>query len=147
MPTIELHKTLVITTPMTRLEYNRLRGWAVPEDENPEDNGYLIQDVQGNANVPGYEGYCSWKPETEMGDKYITLPGTIVDYQHPKPHVQRVLIELADLTARTAKLEAFFQTDTFKKTVPDAQKTLLYSQVSLHRKLIAVLTERIKLES
>lgn len=50
-------------TPMTRQEYGDLRGWTVPENENPEDAGYLIEQVDGGAaNVPGFSGYVSWCP-------------------------------------------------------------------------------------
>lgn len=33
----------VYGTPMTRGEYNRLRGWDVPKEENPDDAGYLVE--------------------------------------------------------------------------------------------------------
>ena len=32
-------------TPMTRADYNELRGWTLPKDENPEDDGFLLQSV------------------------------------------------------------------------------------------------------
>ena len=28
---------------MSRGEYNKLRGWEVPTDENPNDEGYLVE--------------------------------------------------------------------------------------------------------
>ena len=34
---------LVQARPMTRGAYNRYRGWEIPADENPEEEGYLIQ--------------------------------------------------------------------------------------------------------
>lgn len=50
--------------PMTRLTYNQLRGWTVPDDENPSDDGFLVEYVDGGkANVPGYSGYVSWSPK------------------------------------------------------------------------------------
>ena len=45
---------LVQARPMTRGAYNRYRGWEIPADENPEDEGYLIQ-------YP--DGYVSWSPK------------------------------------------------------------------------------------
>lgn len=49
--------------PMNRLDYNRLRGWEVPADENPEDAGYLVENADGGApNVAGFDGYISWSP-------------------------------------------------------------------------------------
>ena len=49
---------------MDRLAYNVLRGWTVPDDENPADEGYLVEYVDGGkANVPGFDGYISWSPK------------------------------------------------------------------------------------
>ena len=36
---------LINAKPMNRAEYNALRGWAVPADENPDDAGYLVEYV------------------------------------------------------------------------------------------------------
>ena len=33
---------LVNMKPMTRQDYNDFRGWALPEDENGADEGYLV---------------------------------------------------------------------------------------------------------
>ena len=38
---------LVQARPMTRGAYNRYRGWEIPADENPEDEGYMIQYPDG----------------------------------------------------------------------------------------------------
>jgi len=49
--------------PMNRAEYNALRGWAVPADENPDDAGYLVEYIDGGkANHPDFAGYISWSP-------------------------------------------------------------------------------------
>lgn len=34
-------------TPMTRGEYNTYRGWTIPADEDPADDGYLMVDGSG----------------------------------------------------------------------------------------------------
>lgn len=55
---------LINAQPMTRQAYNDLRGWVVPADENPADEGYLVEYLDGGAaNVPGYAGYVSWSPK------------------------------------------------------------------------------------
>lgn len=55
---------LVNAKPMTRQEYNDLRGWTVPSDENPNDEGYLVEYVDGGkANHPDFAGYISWSPK------------------------------------------------------------------------------------
>ena len=49
---------------MTREEYNELRGWTVPADENPDDEGYLVEYVDGGEpNHPDFSGYISWSPK------------------------------------------------------------------------------------
>lgn len=35
--------------PMTRGDYNAYRGWSVPADENPLDEGYLTKDPDGHV--------------------------------------------------------------------------------------------------
>src|SRR5580658_3680320 len=54
---------LVNARPMTRQEYNDLRGWTLPEDENGSDTGYLVEYAdEQRPNVPGYDGYIPWSP-------------------------------------------------------------------------------------
>lgn len=54
----------VYAKPMTRQAYNDLRGWTVPSDENPNDEGYLVEYVDGgNPNHPDFKGYISWSPK------------------------------------------------------------------------------------
>ena len=49
---------------MTREEYNELRGWTVPADENPDDEGYLVEYVDGGKPChPDFAGYISWSPK------------------------------------------------------------------------------------
>lgn len=52
---------IIDAQPMTRGEYNRYRGWPIPADENPADNGYLIR-------YP--DGYESWSPEKQFDEAY-----------------------------------------------------------------------------
>ena len=50
--------------PMTRGEYNAYRGWEVPADENPADDGYLVEYLDGGkSNHPDHAGYISWSPK------------------------------------------------------------------------------------
>lgn len=50
--------------PMTRLEYNKFRGWELPSNENGADKGFLVEYVDGGqANTPEFKGYVSWSPE------------------------------------------------------------------------------------
>ena len=58
--------------PMTRGEYNALRGWFVPDDENPQDEGYLVEYIDGESNLVGFEGYVSWSPKQQFEGAYET---------------------------------------------------------------------------
>lgn len=62
---------LINATTMTRQEYNVLRGWSVPDDENPADEGYLVEYIDGGkANHPGFSGYISWSPKDIFDSAY-----------------------------------------------------------------------------
>jgi len=52
---------IIKATPMTRGEYNNYRGWDIPENENPEDEGYLVEYS---------DGYQSWSPEKQFEEAY-----------------------------------------------------------------------------
>ena len=67
---------LINARPMTRLAYNELRGWTLPADENPEDDGYLVEYMDGGqANHPGFTGYISWSPKDVFERAYRPTAG------------------------------------------------------------------------
>lgn len=45
---------IIQAEPMTRGAYNKYRGWTIPADESPYDDGYLVR-------YP--DGYESWSPK------------------------------------------------------------------------------------
>ena len=53
--------------PMNRLEYNNYRGWQIPLDEDPLENGYLVK-------YP--DGYESWSPEEQFELAYTEFDDT-----------------------------------------------------------------------
>lgn len=58
-------------TPMNRLEYNQLRGWGMPIDEDPKDEGYLVEYLDGGKpNHPDFAGYITWSPKREFEYSY-----------------------------------------------------------------------------
>jgi len=62
---------VIFPEPMTRKEYNDFRNWEVPEDENPDDEGYLVEDCDGGeSNVANREGYVSWSPKGVFDNSY-----------------------------------------------------------------------------
>lgn len=62
--------------PMNRKEYNDYRGWEVPEDENPNDKGFLVEYLDGGqSNHPSHEGYVSWSPKDVFERAYRKTSG------------------------------------------------------------------------
>lgn len=54
---------LVQAKPMTRRQYNEYRGWELPANENGDDDGFLVEYLDGGqANHPDHKGYISWSP-------------------------------------------------------------------------------------
>lgn len=63
-------------TPMSRAAYNLFRGWELPKDENGEDEGYLVEYVDGGqANTATYKGYVSWSPKDVFERAYKPTEG------------------------------------------------------------------------
>lgn len=66
----------VFARPMTRGDYNALRGWDVPADENPLDEGYLVEYIDGGtANHPDFPHYISWSPKDVFDRGYKEVAG------------------------------------------------------------------------
>lgn len=57
---------MVEAKPMTRGEYNKYRGWTIPANENPVDNGYLVRYS---------DGYESWSPQKQFEEAYRDCEG------------------------------------------------------------------------
>lgn len=61
----------VLATPMTRGKYNEYRGWQIPENEDPNEQGYLIEYVDGGKpNDDRHQGYISWSPKDVFERSY-----------------------------------------------------------------------------
>ena len=90
----------IMATPMTRGEYNALRGWEVPEGEDPTDLGYLVQYENGSkANAEGFDGYISWSPMKQFDEAY--KPSGTFD--------QRLLIEMEEITKKICKIDEYLR--------------------------------------
>ncbi len=61
---------------MNRAEYNTLRGWTLPADEDGADAGYLVEYLDGGKpNMAGFEGYVSWSPAEQFENAYRPTQG------------------------------------------------------------------------
>jgi len=64
-------------TPMNRLEYNNVRGWTLPADENGADEGYLVEYTDGGKpNTTTHAGYVSWSPKEQFDRAYVETDPT-----------------------------------------------------------------------
>jgi hypothetical protein len=62
---------LIAAEPMTRAQYNILRGWTLPANENGDDAGYLVEYLDGGKpNLEGFAGYVSWSPAEQFEKAY-----------------------------------------------------------------------------
>ena len=67
---------LINAVAMTRAEYNIFRGWQLPEDENGDDPGYLVEYLDGGKpNTQQYAGYVSWSPQEQFDKAYRPTEG------------------------------------------------------------------------
>jgi hypothetical protein len=67
---------MICSTPMTRLEWCRYRGWTLPADENGADEGYFVEYLDGGApNHPDHAGYISWSPKDVHDQAYRPVDG------------------------------------------------------------------------
>ena len=120
--------------PMSRGDYNAYRGWQAPADEDPTDEGYLVEYVDGGKpNDPRHVGYISWSPKDvfERSYKHVLLP-----------HEQRVVDEKAELDERREKLTAFYSTPIFHSLSESEQSRLMAQGVAM-RTYSEILGERI----
>ena len=127
--------------PMNRGDYNVYRGWEVPADENPADEGYLVEYVDGGrGNDSRHAGYISWSPKDVFERSYKevkTVPGLA-------PHQQRVVDEHAECLERLRKLRAFIaNTDGPFQTLCDEEQRRLVHQEDVMNELVIVLAERV----
>jgi hypothetical protein len=62
---------IILAVAMTRASYNDFRGWPLPDDEDGQDAGYLVEYCDGGKpNVASHAGYVSWSPEEQFDNAY-----------------------------------------------------------------------------
>lgn len=128
---------------MTLGEYNKYRGWTIPENEDPNRAGYLVEYIgTGDANHPEHKNYISWSPKKSFDDSHV-LAGNAAALTYP-PFVQRLLGERAELHSDLTKILAFHETELFKQ-LPENVRDLMSRQAVIQRELLDVLNERVEL--
>jgi hypothetical protein len=113
---IKLHQ-LVKEQAMTRLEYNKLRGWDLPSNENGDDTGYMIADIEGadNCTELGLKGYISWMTSEEFDRRTGNSKSTEQMIQDANLEAPRLTPDLVN--AKIAKTEFHILTDVLTMCV------------------------------
>ena len=94
----------VLATSMTRCEYNKYRGWDVPANENPEDEGFLVEYLDGGQqNHPDHAGYISWSPAGVFARAYQAQPE--IAEKSADDVVTEGMVKARGLTARRVSLD------------------------------------------
>lgn len=117
---------VVHASPMNRSDYNELRGWGLPENENGADEGYIVEygDNLSEKNTEEFQGYISWSPKAVFEGSYQTL-----DYVPRESTFQeRLDNELIELVERVTKLTAFLRTPEFNALDLKHQEALLHQK-------------------
>ena len=129
----------VVAGEMSRGAYNLYRGWTIPADENPEDEGYLVEYLDGGkANHPSHQHYISWSPKDVFDRAYKPVEAP----KYAQPHQQRVWEEQQQLWTRLTALRAFVLTDIFF-ALPHDERVDLKTQLLTMQDLNEILVRRI----
>lgn len=125
----------VLATTMTRGEYNDYRGWQIPENEDPTEQGYLVEYVDGGKpNDDRHKGYISWSPRDVFEKSY---------HQSQTPQ-DRVRLEQIELNSKLDALENFLDKGQ-PNFINDEQWSLLQEQQKHMDAYSDVLAKRIAL--
>ena len=131
---------IIKAKPMTRGEYTKLREWKLPKDENPADEGYLVEYPDSPANVEGFAGYVSWSPKAQFEAAYKQFEVK----ENEQPHIVRLLAELEQLASKYEKLSSFLTTNA-ASNVSETELMHLQAQAVHMNNYLAVLQQRAKL--
>lgn len=122
---------VVHAIPMTRLAYNNMRGWQLPDNEDGNDLGYLIELADGS-------GFVQWLPQDVFEEAYthgVTLKKTTF--------VERMVKELEELSDKVEKLGKFTEGSAFAD-LPIQDRQDLMEQLHAMTIYQAILTRRLQ---
>lgn len=135
---------MIEAKPMNRGDYNQYRGWKIPLNENPDDEGYLVR-------YP--DGYESWSPKKQFDEAYRTydpteLPSTSIG-MISQSYKERFRAEYSQAVIRFDKLNQMLKKWdkdqlSFEPTCPRSTYNL---QIRAMADYIAVLEARAIMEN
>lgn len=60
----------LLAFPMNKGDYCKLRNWDLPSNEEPGEEGYLVEYPDSLPNHPDFRGYISWSPKAVFEASY-----------------------------------------------------------------------------
>lgn len=119
----------IYAKPMSLGEYNKLQGWDMPVNQDPNRSGYLVEYFEGGApNHKDYEGYISWSPKEVFENTYKLIETPLA----------RLVIESDELDARTTGLGKFLASGKHKELGPlqAGLLTVQFDQMDAYSKIL-----------
>ena len=134
---------VVAARPMTRGDYNIFRGWQIPADEDPADEGYVMK----------YEnGHVQWLPKDMFESDYkeydeSTLPATAIGMVS-SDYKECFQAEYKQLRIRYEKLKRMLKKwdEGTLELEPVCPRSLYDMQINAMSEYIAVLEARASIE-
>ena len=134
---------IVKAEPMKLGDYNDYRGWTIPEDEDPEREGYLVK-------YP--DDYISWSPKEIFEEAYVKTENNKLAItskgMNSKDFKDRFKAEYKQLTIRTEGLSNMLdkmKNGTLEFT-PKCSYEILNRQLEYMKDYKGVLEERASIE-
>ena len=122
-------------TPMSRRDYNDLRGWTLPEDEDGDDEGYLVEYTDGGkANVEGFRGYISWSPKDVFERAY----------NPQESYEDRIRVKLKDVKRDISILGDTVRIGEHYGDLDAKEKKIITEQIGLLKRYEILLRDRLQ---
>ena len=140
MPNVDRYKmeSIVWAAPMKLGEYAKLRGVPLPENEDPDANGFLVEQPGAPKNVDGFVGSIIWMVDAYFKDKF-----EVARVLKVTTHVERMFAELCEMTERIAKLEAFLKTE-MHASLPRLEQQDQKDQLKAMQDYVCFLSRRVR---
>lgn len=131
---------MIKAKPMNRGDYNKYRGWTIPEGENPADEGYLVKYS---------DGYESWSPKKQFEEAYreydsTKLPLTAI-LMNSNDYKDRFKAEYNQLAIRYKGLKTML--DQWDNETLPCPRSTYNMQIKAMTDYLAVLEARAVMES
>lgn len=129
--------------PMTRGDYNTYRGWQIPTDDNPDDEGYHVKHADGHE---------SWSPKEDFENTFFEKGKNLLNdtalLMSSEDYKERFIAEYQQLVIRYKRLKKML--DAWDKGelkfAPTCPRNAYNMQIKAMADYIAVLESRAFIE-